>query len=96
MECRRGNFWIGFAIGSVLGAVACRLSRTARAKQLEMEICEAIHRISLDAGRAAGCAEKKAKQLGVKAVESGAEFADKVALKADMLAEKVKEKWEKE
>ena len=26
MECRHGNFWIGLGIGSILGAVAYRLS----------------------------------------------------------------------
>ena len=35
MECRHGNFWIGLGIGSILGAVAYRLSRTAKAKQLD-------------------------------------------------------------
>ena len=40
MECRHGNFWIGLGIGSILGAVAYRLSRTAKAKQLESEIAE--------------------------------------------------------
>ena len=38
MECRHGNFWIGLGIGSILGAVAYRLSRTAKAKQLESDI----------------------------------------------------------
>ena len=50
MECRHGNFWIGLGIGSILGAVAYRLSRTAKAKQLESEIYNAIHRIGRDAG----------------------------------------------
>ena len=45
MECRHGNFWIGLGIGSILGAVAYRLSRTAKAKQLENDIYDAIHRI---------------------------------------------------
>ena len=44
MECRHGNFWIGLGIGSILGAVAYRLSRTAKAKQLESEIYNAIER----------------------------------------------------
>ena len=34
MECRHGNFWIGLGIGSILGAVAYRLSRTAKARQV--------------------------------------------------------------
>ena len=49
MECRHGNFWIGLGIGSILGAVVYRLSRTAKAKQLESEIYNAIHRIGRDA-----------------------------------------------
>ena len=71
MECRHGNFWIGLGIGSILGAVAYRLSRTAKAKQLENDIYDAIHRIGRDAEAAAACAEKKAMNLGVKAVETG-------------------------
>ena len=83
MECRHGNFWIGLGIGSILGAVVYRLSRTAKAKQLESEIYDAIHRIGRDAEVAAACAE------------TGAEIADKVAAEADKVAGKAKEKWEK-
>ena len=89
MECRHGNFWIGLGIGSILGAVAYRLSRTAKAKQLESEIYNAIHRI------AAAEAERKAMNLGLKAVETGAKVADKVAEEADKAVGKAKEKWEK-
>ena len=55
MECRHGNFWIGLGIGSILGAVAYRLSRTAKARQLESDIYNAIHRIGRDAEIAAWC-----------------------------------------
>ena len=65
MECRHGNFWIGLGIGSILGAVAYRLSRTAKAKQLESEIYNAIHRIGRDAEIAAAHAERKAVDLGL-------------------------------
>lgn len=95
MECRHGNFWIGLGLGSILGAIAYRLSRTAKAKQLENEIYDAIHRIGRDAEAAAACAEKKAMNLGLKGVETGAEIADKVAAEADKMAGKAKEKWEK-
>ena len=88
MECRHGNFWIGLGIGSILGAVAYRLSRTAKAKQLESEIYNAIHRIGRDAEIAAAHAERKA-------VEAGAEIADKVADEADKVAGKAKDKWGK-
>lgn len=93
MECRHGNFWIGLGIGSILGAVAYRLSRTAKAKQLESEIYNAIHRIGRDAEIAAVHAERKAVDLGLKAVEAGAEIADKVADEADKVAGKAKDKW---
>ena len=95
MECKHGNFWIGLGIGSILGAVAYRLSRTARAKQLENDIYSAIHRIGRDAELAAADAEKRALGLGLKAVETGARVADKVAEEADKVAGKVKDKWDK-
>ena len=91
MECRHGNFWIGLGIGSILGAVAYRLSRTAKARQLESDIYNAIHRIGRDAEIAAAEAERKAMNLGLKAVET----ADKVAEEADKAVGKAKEKWEK-
>ena len=84
MECRHGNFWIGLGIGSILGAVAYRLSRTAKAKQLESEIYNAIHRIGRDAEIAAAHAERKAMDLGLKA-----------AAEADKVVGKAKDKWEK-
>ena len=95
MECRHGNFWIGLGIGSILGAVAYRLSRTAKARQLESDIYNAIHRIGRDAEIAAAEAERKAMNLGLKAVETGAKVADKVAEEADKAVGKAKEKWEK-
>ena len=86
MECRHGNFWIGLGIGSILGAVVYRLSRTAKAKQLKNENGAEI---------AAAHAERKAVDLGLKAVEAGAEIADKVAEEADKVVGKAKDKWEK-
>jgi hypothetical protein len=95
MECRHGSFWIGLGIGSIFGAVAYRLSRTAKARQLESNIYDAIHRIGHDAKVTAAHAERKAMNLGLKAVEAGADIADKVAEEADKVAGKAKDKWEK-
>lgn len=95
MECKHGNFWIGLGLGSIIGAVVYRLSRTAKARQLESEIYDAIHRIGRDAEAAAACAERKAMNFGLKTVETGAEIADKVAAEADKMAGKAKDKWEK-
>lgn len=95
MGCKHGNFLIGLGIGSIIGAVVCRLSRTAKARQLESQIFEAIHRIGRDAHEACACAEQKAMNFGLKTVETGAEVADKVAEEADKLADKAKDKWGK-
>ncbi len=92
MECRHGNFWIGLGIGSILGAVAYRLSRTAKVRQMENDIYDAIRCIGRDAEAVAVCAERKAVDLGLKAVETGAEIADKVAEEADRMAGKTKDK----
>ena len=95
MECRHGSFWIGLGIGSILGAVAYRLSRTAKVKKLESDIYDAIHRIGQDAEMAAADAERRARHMGVRAVEAGAQVANQVAAEADKVAGKVKEKLEK-
>lgn len=95
MECRHGNFWIGLGIGSVLGAIAYRLSRTSRARKLESDIYEAIHRIGDDVEMAAASAARKAKRLGAEAIETGTKVVDKVSEEADKVAGKAKEKLEK-
>lgn len=95
MGCRHGNFWIGLGIGSVLGAVAYRLSRTARVKKLESDIYDAIHRIGQDAELVVADAERKARHLGLKAVETGEKVVDKMAEEADKVVGKMKEKLDK-
>ena len=60
MGCKHGNFWIGLGIGSLLGAIAYRLSRTAKAKKLESDIYDASHRIWEEAESAADEADKVA------------------------------------
>ena len=86
MACNHSNFWIGLGIGSVLGALAYRLSRTQRVKKLESDIYDAVRRIGRDAEQTLEDAERKALQLGAKAAEAGARAADKVAEEADKIA----------
>lgn len=102
MSCKHSNFWIGIGVGSVLGALAYRLSRTERVKKLERDIYDAIYRIGKDAELTLVDAENTALKMGVKAVEAGARAADRVAEKADKMAEeankvaaKAKEKWDR-
>ena len=91
MACKHGSFWIGLGVGSVLGAIAYRLSRTEKAKQLENEILCAVHRIGHRTKDLLEETEKKALCVGAKMADKVAENADRVAEKADQ----IKEKWDK-
>lgn len=98
MGCKNTNFWIGLGIGSVLGALAYRLSRTEKAKELEHNVHHALRRIGCRAGEMLEKVEEKALHASVRAVEAGAKVADKVAEEADKAAgkaEQVRDKWDK-
>lgn len=43
MENRNSNLWIGLGIGSVIGALAYRFSRTSKAKKLKEKVCDTFH-----------------------------------------------------
>ena len=73
MENRTSDLWLGLGIGSVIGALVYRFSRTSKAKKLKKKVCDAFHKIS-------GQAEK--------VLDTGAAVADKVADKTFDLAEK--------
>lgn len=90
MSCNHSKFWIGLGVGSVLGALVYRLSRTQRARKLESDIYDAIRRIGRDAQDTLEDVESKALQMGARAAEAGARVADKVAEEADKAAGKAK------
>ena len=46
METSKSNFLIGLAIGSAIGALAQRFSRTAKAKMLKKKIHNAMAKIA--------------------------------------------------
>lgn len=51
MDCNcKGKFWIGLGLGAVLGAVACCLSKTQKAKELKEKMCCAAHSAAEKAG----------------------------------------------
>lgn len=47
METSKSNFLIGLAIGSAIGALAQRFSRTAKAKMLKKKIHNAMAKIAV-------------------------------------------------
>lgn len=45
MNYCKPNFWIGLGLGTVLGAVCYRYSRTQQAKELKNRVCDAMHQM---------------------------------------------------
>ena len=81
MENRTSDLWLGLGIGSVIGALVYRFSRTSKAKKLKKKVCDAFHKIS-------GQAEEMLDTAKEKVLDTGAAVADKVADKTFDLAEK--------
>ena len=59
METNKSNFLIGLAIGSAIGALAQRFSRTAKAKMLKKKIHNAMAKIADRAGSLAETVKDK-------------------------------------
>ena len=74
MENRTSDLWLGLGIGSVIGALVYRFSRTSKAKKLKKKVCDAFHKM-LDTAK-------------LKVLDTGAALADNVADKTFDLAEK--------
>ena len=81
MENRTSDLWLGLGIGSVIGALVYRFSRTSKAKKLKKKVCDAFHKIS-------GQVEEMLDTAKEKVLDTGAAVADKVADKTFDLAEK--------
>lgn len=84
MENRNSSLWIGLGIGSVIGALAYRFSRTSKAKKLKKKVRNTFHKIT-------GQAEDMLDAAKEKAVDAGKAVADKVADKTFDIAEKADE-----
>lgn len=81
MESRNSNLWLGLGIGSVVGALAYRFSRTSKAKRMKRKVCHALHKM----GEQAESMFETAKE---KALDTGTAVADKMADKTSEFAEK--------
>ena len=46
MENRNSSLWIGLGIGTVIGTLAYRFSRTSKAKKLKEKVCDTFHKIT--------------------------------------------------
>ncbi len=84
MENRNSSLWIGLGVGSVIGALAYRFSRTSKAKKLKEKVCNVFHKIT-------GQAEDMLDEAGEKVADTGKAVVDKVADKASEFAGKADE-----
>ena len=81
MENRNSSLWIGLGIGTVIGTLAYRFSRTSKAKKLKEKVCNVFHKIT-------GQTEDLLDEAKEKVADTGKTVADKMADKAFGLAEK--------
>lgn len=65
MQSSTCKFWVGLGLGSVLGAVVYRCSRTSKAKELKQKMC-----------CAAQSAVDKASEMGQKVADEVADKAE--------------------
>lgn len=81
MECGKSNFLIGLGIGSVIGALVYRFCVSPKGKMMKEKVNNAFHKVTGDAVDMIDTAKDKA-------LDKGAEAADKVADGAFTVAEK--------
>lgn len=67
MNLLGSKFWVGMVVGSVVGAVAYRCSRTEKAKRLKAELCNMLHEMG---GKAAEKGAKVADVIADKAEQA--------------------------
>lgn len=84
MENRNSSLWIGLGIGTVIGTLAYRFSRTSKAKKLKEKVCNAFHKIT-------GQTEEMLDEAKEKVADTGKVVVDKVADKVQDGTDAVKD-----
>lgn len=84
MKNCNSNFMLGLGIGSVIGALAYRFSRTTKAKRMRIKVCHHLHRMGHQAEELFDTAKDKI-------MDAGSQIAEKVADKRSNLEEKADE-----
>ncbi|MDE6349113.1 MAG: YtxH domain-containing protein [Bacteroides sp.] len=89
MKSRNSNLWIGLGVGSVVGALAYRFSRTSKARRLKRKVCDAFHKITEQAEEMLDGAKEKVVDAGKNAADKVADKTSDFAGKADDLKSKM-------
>jgi len=77
------KFWVGLGLGSVLGAIVYRCSRTSKAKEWKHKMCCAAQSVADKAGEWMSDIKDKATEVGEKVADEVSEKAGTVAQKAE-------------
>ena len=69
MQSSTCKFWVGLGLGSVLGAIVYRCSRTAKAKEWKHKMCCAAQSAADKAGEWMSNIKDKATEMGEKVAD---------------------------
>lgn len=83
MQSSTCRFWMGLGLGSVLGAIVYRCSKTSKAKEWKQKVCCAARSAADKAGEWMSNAKDKAEEVGQKVADNVADKAETVAQKAE-------------
>ena len=92
MENRNSSLWIGLGIGTVIGTLAYRFSRTSKAKKLKEKVFNAFHKITGQTEDLLDEAKEKVADTGKVVVDKA---VDKVQDGADAVKDALKQGAEK-
>lgn len=90
MESKNSLFWIGLGVGSVIGAVAYRFSRTSKCRRWKHKACHALHEAGGHAGNFLEAAKEKAVTLGNKVADAVADKSQEAVEKVDEMKDKMR------
>lgn len=88
MQSSTCKFWVGLGLGSVLGAIVYRCSKTSKAKEWKRKMCCAAQSAADKAGEWMSGAKEKAKDVAEKVAEDVADKSETVAQKAEEVKNK--------
>ncbi|WP_165157269.1 YtxH domain-containing protein [Parabacteroides sp. ZJ-118] len=89
MKTNCSKFWLGLGLGSIIGVVAYRFSRSSKGMALKEKTNQVFHQIGDKAGDMIDSAKNKMANIGTKVADKVADEASNITEKADDIKNKV-------